>query len=111
MDNTLSYLFYTNIKTIEHNTSIFEKTLGETFTFFAQDIHFDTCLFHFKLPMIPNQTIKLHHELLKKNKMLVELCARNYIMLNGLINGANGIFEDYKKMSSKLFIWIKFQNL
>jgi hypothetical protein len=60
--------------------------------------------------MIPNQTTKLHHELLMKKNMLVELCARNYIMSNGVINGANGIFENYRKMSSKSFIWIKFQN-
>jgi hypothetical protein len=47
--------------------------------------------------MIPNQTIKLHHELLTKKNMLVELSIGNYIMSNGLINDANGIFEDYRK--------------
>jgi hypothetical protein len=45
MDNILPYLFYTNVKTIECNKSIFEKTPSETFTLFSQDMHFDTCLF------------------------------------------------------------------
>jgi hypothetical protein len=26
--------------------------------------------------------------------MLVELCASNYIMYDGLVNGANGIFKE-----------------
>jgi hypothetical protein len=26
--------------------------------------------------------------------MLVELCANNYIMYDGLVNGANGIFKE-----------------
>jgi hypothetical protein len=29
--------------------------------------------------------------------MLMELCARNHVTLDGLINGAYGIFEDYTK--------------
>ncbi len=32
-DNTLSHLFYTNIKTTTHNKKILEKTIGETFRF------------------------------------------------------------------------------
>jgi len=83
------------LKTIEYNKSIFEKTPSETFTLFSQDIHFDTCPFHFRLLMIPSQTTRLHHELLVKKNMLVELCARNYIKSNGLVNNANGTFQDY----------------
>jgi hypothetical protein len=33
--------------------------------------------------------------------MLVELCARNYETLDGLVNGVDGIFEDFTKTISK----------
>ncbi len=33
MDNTLSHLFYTNLKTIAHNKIACDKTPGETFKF------------------------------------------------------------------------------
>ncbi len=88
-------IFVLHIEKIEYNKGIFEKTPSETFTSFSQDIHFDTCLFHFRLLMIPSQTTRLHHELLVKKNMLVELCARSYIKSNGLVNGANGPFQDY----------------
>jgi hypothetical protein len=39
IDNTLPYLFYTNVKTTMYNKKIFENTLGETFTFLAHDVH------------------------------------------------------------------------
>jgi hypothetical protein len=46
--------------------------------------------------MIPNQIVGLHFELLLKKKMLLELCVRNYVTSNGLVNGGrHGIFEDY----------------
>ncbi len=38
--------------------------------------------------------------------MIVEICARNDITSNVLVNGVNMIFESYTKMSSNLFIWI-----
>jgi len=108
VDSILPYLFYTYGKSIEHDKNIFEKIFSGTFTFFTQDIHFDTHLYRFKLPTIPNQTIGLHHELLMNKYMIVELCARNDITSNGFVNGVNRIFEYYIKMSSNLFIWINF---
>jgi hypothetical protein len=42
--------------------------------------------------------------------MLVELCARNYETSDGLVNGANGIFEDFIESISKSFVWIHFHN-
>jgi hypothetical protein len=36
--------------------------------------------------------------------ILMELCARNQVTLDGLVNGAYGIFEDYTKAFSKSFI-------
>jgi hypothetical protein len=41
---------------------------------------------HFRLLIIPSQTIGLHYDLLMKNKMLVELCVRNYATLDSLVN-------------------------
>jgi hypothetical protein len=43
--------------------------------------------------------------------MLIELCVGNYATLDGLVNGANGIFKYYIETStSKSFIWIYFEN-
>jgi hypothetical protein len=39
-----------------------------------------------------------------KKKMFVELCARNYETLNGLVNGANETFEDFIKIISKSLV-------
>jgi len=61
LDTTLPYLFYTNVKTIEHNKKTFQNTLGETYKFVAQDIHLDTCHVHFQLSNFPNQTFGIHH--------------------------------------------------
>jgi hypothetical protein len=40
----------------------------------------------------------------------MKLCVGNYETSNGLVNGANGIFEDFTKIISKSFIWIHFHN-
>jgi len=91
--------------------NIFENTCGETFAFSAQDVHFETCLSHFRLSMIPSQIAYLHHELIIKKNMLVKLCARNYATLDSLVNGDDGIFKDYiETLASKSFIWIYFEN-
>jgi hypothetical protein len=84
--NNLPHLFYINVITIQHNKKIFENTYGETFAFFAQDVHSKTCPSHFRLSMIPSQTTRSHHELLVNIYMLVELCARKYATLYGLVN-------------------------
>jgi len=57
MDNILPHVLYTNAKTMKHNKNIFEKTCGETFTFFAQDVHFETSLSHCRLSIIPSQKL------------------------------------------------------
>jgi hypothetical protein len=66
MNNTLSHLFYTNLKTNVHNKIVYDKTPNKTFKFLVKDIHFETCPFHFKLSMLPFHTSDLHHELLLK---------------------------------------------
>jgi hypothetical protein len=45
--------------------------------------------------MVPIQTIGLHHELSMKKDMLIILCARNYVTLDGLVNGVDENFKDY----------------
>jgi hypothetical protein len=110
LDTTLSYLYYTNAKTTEHNKKMFQNTIGETFKFVAQDIHLDTCLVHFQVLNLPNQTFGVHHELFLKKHMLMELCVRNYCTSNGIVNGANETFKECTKTISKPVIWINFHN-
>jgi hypothetical protein len=43
MDKILPYLFNMNVKTTTHNNNVFHTTVGQTFEFLTQDIHFDTC--------------------------------------------------------------------
>jgi hypothetical protein len=43
--------------------------------------------------------------------MLVELCASNYSTNNGLVNGANGIFQAFQASNSQKVIWILFNNI
>jgi hypothetical protein len=40
----------------------------------------------------------------------VELCVGNYETSDGLVNGANGIFENFIENISKSLIWIHFHN-
>jgi hypothetical protein len=43
--------------------------------------------------------------------MLVELCAGNYVTHDGLVNGANGIFQgSIKIFNSQEVIWILYNN-
>jgi hypothetical protein len=42
--------------------------------------------------------------------MLMELYVSNYATLDGLINGANGTFQDYIENNPKPLIWIYFHN-
>ncbi len=92
MDNTLPYWFYTNVKTTMDNKNVFWNTLGETCTFLACDVYIETCRY-FTLSNLLSQTVGLHYEI--KKKMLVELCEGNYETTDGLVNGANGFFEDF----------------
>jgi hypothetical protein len=45
-----------------------------------------------------------------RKKSLVELCVGNYETSDGLVNGANGIFENFTKIISNSFVWIHFHN-
>jgi hypothetical protein len=82
--------------------NIFQNTIGETFTFLACDVHIETCSSHLKLSNLPFQTVGLHYKILAKKKMLVELCVGNYETFDGLVNGANVIFENFIKLFQNL---------
>jgi hypothetical protein len=42
--------------------------------------------------------------------MLIELCASNYAMFDGLVNGTNNIFKASTTYNNKTIIWIMFEN-
>jgi hypothetical protein len=41
--------------------------------------------------------------------MFVELCAGNYAMYDGIVNGVDGIFKAFPTCCNKTIIWIMFQ--
>jgi hypothetical protein len=98
-------------KTNAHNNFFFDITHGQTFKFLMQDILTNTFPTHFKLSQLPNETSGLHIELLLKKNILIEVFGGNYSTLDGLVNGANGMFQDYIKVFNKQLIWIDFENL
>ncbi len=62
-----------------------------------------SCPSHFKLSNLPSQITDLHYENLFLKKLLVELCLGNYEPSNDLVNGADGIFENFiKNISNSL---------
>jgi len=63
-----------------------------------------SCPSHFKLSNLPSQTIGLHYENLFLKKLLVELCLGNYETSNDLVNGANGILENFIENISKSLV-------
>jgi hypothetical protein len=75
INNTLPCLIYKNVKTT-HNKHVNYKTPRQTFTFSTQDIHFDTCPFHFKLSTIPSQMNGFHHKLSLKKKHVSKIIWR-----------------------------------
>jgi hypothetical protein len=80
--------------------------------FYAKDKHRDTCPKSFQLQNDPNFTAILHSEIQVKKNMLVKLCVGNYSTHDGLVNGANGIFQASSKLhNSQEVIWILFNNL
>ncbi len=70
----------------------------------------NTCPTHFRLSQLPNETCGLHTKLLLKKNILIKLCAGNCSTLDGLVNGVNGMFQDYTKVFNKQLIWINFEN-
>jgi hypothetical protein len=51
-----------------------------------------------------SKTLGLHSTINIKIYMLVELCASNYVMSNGLVNGVDGIFKSSTTYCEKTII-------
>jgi hypothetical protein len=93
MVQNLHIYFYTNEAKQKHNESTFLQSEGGVFILHAQDRHHDTRLQSFQLQNDAKFIVGLHLEVEVKKNTLVELCARNYATHNGLVNGADGIFQ------------------
>ncbi len=77
----------------------------------AQDKQHNTCPQSFQLQNDANVTIGLHSKVQVKKNKLVELCVKNYATPDGLVNGANGVFQGSTKVfNSQEVIWILFTN-
>jgi len=92
------YMYYTNKSTREPNNFVFENTKGQEYVFDANDPHHDTCPKHFKLKNDPSQTTNLHSKIQVKVGMLVEICASNYAIHDGLFNGVDKVFQYVSKL-------------
>jgi hypothetical protein len=97
INKILPCLFNTNVETTMHNKNVFQNTLGQIITFIACDVHAKTWPSHLNYHIY-------HFKIMVKKKMLVELCARNYETLDGLVNGVNEIFEDFIEIISKSLV-------
>ncbi len=97
-DLKLSYLFYMNETKQNHNESAFLQSEGDVFILCEQDRQHDTCPQSFQLQNDVNFRIRLHLEVQIKKNMLVEFCAGNYATHDGLVNGADGIFQGSTKV-------------
>jgi len=42
----------------------------------------------------------------KQKNMLIKFCACNYLRSDGVVNGANGTFEDYINTFPIILLWI-----
>jgi hypothetical protein len=107
---TTPHLFYTNILMQNHNKIVFNKKISPIVNFETTNIHHHSCPSSYKLPNDLNKTIGLHTTIHIKQDMVVELCARNYVTYDGLVNGANGVFKTSTSYHKKTIIRILFPN-
>ncbi len=97
-DPKLPYLFYINEARFKHNESNLLQSDGNIYIFRAKNKHHVTCPKSFQLQNDPNFIIKLHLEIWVKKNMWVKLCVGNYSTHDGLLNGADGIFQASSKL-------------
>ena len=110
-DPKFTYLFYKNEPKLQHNKYVFQRTEGNVYVFYKEDKHYDLCPKSFQLRDNPNETTCLHAEIRVQKDMLVELSAGNYATHDGLVNGADGLFEGLSLLpNSQTIILILFNN-
>ena len=105
----IPYLFYTNKDRLAHNDQVFSNASGSIFCFEAIDIRHRLLPPAYKIPTDPNKTAGLHKCIKIKRDMVVELC-NNYVISDGLVNGADGLFKTSTTFNDKSYVWIKFYN-
>ena len=105
----IPYLFYTTKDMMAHNDQVFSNASGSTFCFEAIDIRHCLLPPSYKIPTNPNKTAGLHKCIKIKRDMVVELC-NNYVISNGLVNGADGLFKTSTTFNDKSYVWIQFYN-
>ena len=92
-----------------HNDQVFSNASGSTFCFEEIDIKHRLLLPSYKIPTDPNKTTGLHKCIKIKKDMVVELC-NNYVISDGLVNGANDLFKTSTMFNDKSYVWIQFYN-
>ncbi len=94
----------------KHDTIASNKTIDTTFNSKATNIHHHSHPTSYKLLDDPSKIISLYIIICIKQNMLVELCAKNYAIIDGLVNRVNGIFKTSTSYRNKTMIWISFPN-
>ena len=105
-DLTIPYLFWTNKKIMAYNNQEFLNAGGPTFCFETIDIQYHSLPASYMIPTNLSKIVGLHKTIKVKKDMLVELC-NNYVIFDGLINGADGLFKATTSFNNKFYIWIK----
>ena len=109
IDSRIPYLFYINKNMVAHNNQVFSNASGSTFFFEAIDIQHRLLPPSYKIPTNPNKIARLHKCIKIKKNMVVELC-NNYVISDGLSNGADGLFKTSTMFNNKSYVWIQFYN-
>ena len=105
-----SYLFFKNTDKDKHNNEIFNRIPTLPHIIQCIDKRHKTCSKKIKIPLSPKDTGDLHTCLLLKPTMLVELCAGNIDILDGLVNGADGVFQTADTITTPPIVWIQFSS-
>ena len=88
-----------------HNDQVFSNASGSTFCFEAIDIGHRLLPPSYKIPTNPNKIVGLHKCIKIKKDMVVELC-NNYVISDGLVIGADGLFKTSTMLNDKSYVWI-----
>lgn len=106
-NQTIAYLFYKNKYVKKHNLLNFHKNKDQIYKLEAIDIQSQLLLSTYKLLDNANKTTIFHKMIQGKTNMVVELC-QNYWIINGFVNGANGLFKPLPHLMVILTYWLIF---